>query len=318
MTPAAAGLTRRAAVAGVLAAAAGARAAGLVPADVCTTRLRVVATTSDLASLAARVGGDMVEVQAIVPPSADAESFEPRASDLALLANAALVLRIGLGFDHWLDKLLERRERGPGGKPGLVVDASADIPLLEVVGRNPFAQDNHGHGIANPHYWLDPANAVTMTATIGEAIARVSPQAGESAMENRRQFVEQLHRRMAAWAQALAPFRGTALVSYHNSWPYFARRFHLNVVDFIEPREGVTPSVAHLASLLDSARRQNVRAILQATGEPGQFSQNVAARLGLPLVRLAPGVGSVPRARDYLGLMDHNVDTLARALGAAG
>jgi len=316
MTHPAVGVTRRAAVLCAL-TAVGAYARAL-PSDVCTSRMRVVATTSDLASLVAAVGGDLVRVQTLVPPLVDAEAFEPRASDLALIADAALVARIGLGYDHWLEKLLERRGRmGRPAQPDSVVDASSGIPLLEVNGRDPFARDSHAHGLANPHYWLDPANAETMTATIGAAIASVSRAAGESVLENRRLFLKQLRQRMDAWAQALAPFRGAAVLAYHNSWPYFARRFHLNVVGFIEPREGVTPSVAHFASLLSQARRSNVRAILLKTDEPMRFAETVAARLGVSLVRLAPAVGSVPQANDYLGLMDYNVNTLAGALRAA-
>ena len=68
--------------------------------------LRVVATTSDLASLARVVAGDLAEVETIVPPAADSEAFEPRPSDLAKLKGAAVVVRVGLGYDHWLDKLL--------------------------------------------------------------------------------------------------------------------------------------------------------------------------------------------------------------------
>jgi ABC-type Zn uptake system ZnuABC Zn-binding protein ZnuA len=309
-------LTRRAAIASAL-FAAGARAAEFLPADACTSQIRVIATTGDLASLAASVGKDLIQIRTIVPPMAESESYEPRSGDLALIASAALVLRVGLGYDHWLDKLLERSAQSLAAKRGLVVDVSSDIPLLEVVGRDPFSSDKHGHGIANPHYWLDPANARTMTATIANAIARVSPLAGEPAFENHRKFLVKLAGRMTSWAQTLAPLRGAAVISYHNSWPYFARRFHLNVVGFIEPREGVTPSVAHLASLISRARQDKVRAVLQTTNEPRQFSETVAARLGVPLVELAPAVGSVPRAPDYLALMDYNVDVLSRALGAA-
>lgn len=312
-----AGLTRRAAIAGAL-AAVGARAAELPLVDVCTSRIRVAATTSDLASLVTSIGGDLVQVRTIVPPMGDPESYEPRASDLALIANSQLVLSVGLGYDHWLEKLLDRRGRGLAKEPGLVVDVSSEIPLLEVVGRNPFSRDNHGHGIANPHYWLDPANAETMTATIGEALATFPSVAAATVLENRQHFLEQLRLKMNAWAHTFAPFRGVAVLSYHNSWPYFARRFRLNVVGFVEPREGVAPSVAHLASLLSQARQANVRAILQTTNEPKQFSQTIAARLGIPLVQLAPAVGSVTQAEDYLGLIDYNVNTLARVLGAVG
>jgi ABC-type Zn uptake system ZnuABC Zn-binding protein ZnuA len=274
----------------------------------------VAATTSDLASLVAAVGGDLVETRTIVPAQADAEAYEPRASDLAVLADAALIVRVGLGYDFWLEQLLAR---GPQPRAdGSLVDASAGVPLLEVKGRDPFAGDGHAHGMANPHYWLDPANAETITASIAAAIVRLAPEVLDEVLARRRRFVEQLHARMDTWSRQLAPFRGAAVFAYHNSWPYFARRFRLNIVGILERKEGVAPSAAHLSSLIAQARRGNVRAILQRTGEPKQFSQMLSARTGVPLVLLAAGVGSVPQAQDYLGLMDYNVRALADALGA--
>jgi ABC-type Zn uptake system ZnuABC Zn-binding protein ZnuA len=248
----------------------------------------------------------------------DPESFEPGARDLALLEDASLVLRVGLGFDFWLDKLLGR---APGRHPPAqqaVVDVAAGIPLLEVRGRDPFARDGHAHGIANPHYWLDPANAVTMTGTIAVALCNGCPPARDAFLLNRERFVAQLEERIAQWRQRLAPCRGAAVLAHHNTWPYFARRFHLNVVGFVEPKEGVTPSAAHLAALLSVARRSRVRAILQTGSEPRKLSDALAARLGIPVVSLAPDVGSVAGTGDYLRLIDYNVEALARALGSAG
>jgi ABC-type Zn uptake system ZnuABC Zn-binding protein ZnuA len=287
-------------------------------ADRCPPRLRVLATTADLASLATAIAGDLVEVRTLVLPPADPESFEPRVRDLALVDGAALVLRVGLGFDGWLDRLLRRSGPAPAGERAAVVDVSAGIPLLEVHGRDPFARDGHPHGMANPHYWLDPGNAARMTATIGSAVASQCPAAGEALRARRERFLLELGDRMAGWQHRLAPARGAAVLAYHNTWPYFARRFHLNVVGFVEAKEGVTPSAAHFAALLSLARRSQVRAILQAGNEPRQLTQALAARLEIPLVHLAPGVGSVAGAGDYLACMEHNVGALAGALGCAG
>src|SRR5262245_54887909 len=71
-----------------------------------TETLRVVATTSDMAALARAVTGDLAQVETIIPPAADPEAFEPRPSDFAKLKGASIVIRVGLGYDHWLDKLL--------------------------------------------------------------------------------------------------------------------------------------------------------------------------------------------------------------------
>lgn len=306
----AAATSRRSVILAAVATAVGSGRANLPP-----ERLLVAATTSDLASLVAAVGGDLVEIRTIVPPQADAEAYEPRPSDLTTLADAALIFRVGLGYDFWLEQLLARRPQAR--REGAIVDASAGVPLLEVKGRDPFAGDGHAHGLANPHYWLDPSNAETITASIVAGIVRLAPDAREAVLARRSRFLEQLRQRMEDWSRQLAPYRGAAVLAYHNSWPYFARRFRLNVVGLLEPKEGVAPSAAHLSSLIGLARRSDVRAILQKTNEPTRLSKMLSAQTGVPLVLLAAAVASVPQAHDYLSLMDYNVNVLAGALGAA-
>jgi ABC-type Zn uptake system ZnuABC Zn-binding protein ZnuA len=277
----------------------------------------VVATTSDVASLVKAVGGKLVRVTTIIPPATDPEAFEPSASDFAKLGDADLIVRVGLGYDYWIDRLtdkLQRPELEQGGRRS--IDASTGVPLLEVSGRDPLAQDDgHGHGMANPHYWLDPVNAETITANIAAGIVRLVPSARDTIDANRNRFLVNLHERLAHWSKQLAPYRSAAVLTYHNGWPYFARRFQLNVVGFVETKEGVPPSAAHLSALIAGSR--GVRAILQTPYEPKRFGEMLSARTGVPVVTLAPSVGSVPQAGDYLSMMDYNVRVLALALESA-
>src|SRR6266436_4576152 len=71
--------------------------------------LRIVATTSDLASLARSVAGELAQVDVMMPAGADPEAFEPRPSDLAKLRGASVIVRVGLGYDHWLDRAVQMR-----------------------------------------------------------------------------------------------------------------------------------------------------------------------------------------------------------------
>jgi ABC-type Zn uptake system ZnuABC Zn-binding protein ZnuA len=279
--------------------------------------LRIVATTSDLRSLVEAVAGDLATVESIVPPGADPEAFEPRPSDLLKLRGADLLVEVGIGYDHWIDRLvlqLDEPRLMRGGEAA--VDCSAGIPLLEVRGRSPLPSDGHAHGQANPHYWLDPVNAETITAGIVDGIARVAPAAHAEAVANRERFLLELHARLAEWERTLAPFEGVPLIAYHNSWPYFARRFRLQIADFIEPREGVSPSASRLAALIAKAKQIHVRAVLHEPYEPEDASRLVAARAGIPVVPMATSVGSRPGVEDYLGLIDYDVAVLARALAA--
>src|SRR5207249_9138381 len=173
--------------------------------------MRMVATTTDLASLAEAITGDLAQVETIIPPAADPEAFEPRPSDLAKLKGASIVLRVGLGYDHWLDKLLSMQGDAAVNRGGAgYVDASAGIPLLEVKGSalDPASRDGHAHGLANPHYWLDPANAETITGAIAEAIIRVAPALTEKIIAGRDDFLARLRTQSIDWERLLAPHRG--------------------------------------------------------------------------------------------------------------
>jgi manganese/iron transport system substrate-binding protein len=281
--------------------------------------LRIVATTADLASLAQSVAGDFAQVDVLIPPGADPEAFEPRPSDLAKLRDASVVVRVGLGFDHWLDKLLTMHGDATVNRRGAgYVDASAGIPLLEVKGSSldPAPTDGHAHGLANPHYWLDPANAETMTAAIAGAVAAVAPSTKEKIAARRAEFLAGLESSLARWESMLAPHRGAKLIAYHNTWPYFARRFRLDIVDVIESKEGVAPSPARLAKLASIIRAQSVHVILHEPFAPDDAALLLARRSGAALLKLAPSVGSAPEAPDYGSLFDHDVAVLAHALSA--
>jgi ABC-type Zn uptake system ZnuABC Zn-binding protein ZnuA len=279
-------------------------------------RPTIVATTADLGSLAAAVAGPFADVEVIIPPGLDAEAFEPKPTDIAKLRDAALIVRVGLGYDPWLDKLLRQigDPRFARGGPARV-DASTGVPLLEVKGRSPTPDDGHAHGLANPHYWLDPANAETITGAIVEGIARVAPEHAGAAAANRDRFLAELRGKIEGWRARLAAYDGVAVVAYHNSWPYFARRFRINIVAVIEEKEGVAPSPARLARLVAQAKAAKVRVVIRETYEPEDAPRLVASRTGSAVIALAAGVGAVPEAKDYMSLFDYNIAMLLRALG---
>jgi len=279
--------------------------------------LRVVATTTDLAALAAEVGGDSIEVESIVPPGVDPEAFEPRPADVEKLRRADAIVRVGLGYDFWLDALIVRsgNKRLMRGGDGYA-DASAGVPLLEIRSQSVENRAGHAHGNANPHYWLDPQNALIVTAGIAEMLASRAPEYRQVIVANRERFVARLRAQLARWVDTLAPHAGSKLIAYHNSWPYFARRFRLDVVDYIEPKAGVAPSPAHLARVIADGRSKQIKAILHEPYEPEDASRFVAQKLGVPLVKLATSVRSVAEATDYLALIDYDVATIARALAA--
>jgi ABC-type Zn uptake system ZnuABC Zn-binding protein ZnuA len=277
-------------------------------------RLAVVTTTSDLKALVEAVGGEHVAATSIAPASMDAEDYQPKPQDVARVKAAALVVRVGLDYDLWFDRLLAQAGRDDlmRGHEGYV-DASYAIAVLEVRGASVGSGDGHAHGSGNPHYWLDPKNAEIITATILEALARFDPEDGKEFEENRRAFLQRIEDKLAGWERQMEMLQGKALVAYHNSWAYFARRFRLDIAGLVEPKSGVPPSASHLAATIRLMREKNVRLLIREPHEPERDLAFIAGKTDARVVTLAGSVGATPAAQDYIALFDANIDALVQA-----
>ena len=277
-------------------------------------RLRIVATTTDLKSLAEAVGGERVTVANIVPPNVDAEEYQPKPQDLNRLKEAQLVLRVGVDYDLWMDRVIAQAKRPELRRGGArYVDCSFAIALLDVRGAQVGPAGGHAHGSGNPHYWLDPGNAEIITGVILEALARNDPANAKYYEGQRLKFLDRLSAKIREWESRLAPLQGRPMIAYHNSWAYFARRFRLNFAGYIEPRPGIPPSPSHLAGLLKLMQSQSIKVIVRQPHEPAKNADFLAGKTGAKVVLLIASVGAVPRAKDYLALFDYNVDMLIAA-----
>ena len=160
--------------------------------------------------------------------------------------------------------------------------------------------DGHAHGSGNPHYWLDPKNAEIITAhDPRSAGADRSGQCGELRGQSRWPSSLACSAKLAEWEARLAPLKGMPIVAYHNSWPYFARRFRLDFVGFIETKPGVPPSPAHLAgdrAHHAGARRPHRRARAARAGTRRRLRGGQGRRIG----RDAGGLGRRAAARRRL------------------
>jgi len=277
-------------------------------------RLAVLTTTRDLRSLTEAVGGAWVEVTALVPPGFDPEEYQPHPQDLARVRKAQAMVRVGLDFDLWADRLLAQASgkvrRGASG----YVNASFGIATLDVRGLS-IGGDGHAHGSGNPHYWLDPRNAEIITANIQAALVSIDPAHAEAYTANRLAFLSRLEGKLKEWDSRLAALRSVPLVAYHNSWPYFARHFRLEFIGTVEPKPGVPPSPAHLASLIGTMKARGAHIIVRQPHEPEKDVAFVAQRTGGVVAVLAASVGALPDADDYVSLFDVNIAALRAAAG---
>lgn len=288
------------ALAVVLAAGGGLRQAAAA------SPFHVMATTTDIQALVTAVGGDRVAVESLAAPTQDPHSLELKPGQLARLRSASLVVRIGLDHEPWL-------ARAQINAP--VLNLSENVRLLQTeTPRLRVERQSHVHAFGNPHYWLDPENAKAMAVSISQTLGKMLPADKAYFDANRDTFLKRVDARMGAWTNALAPYAGTKIVVIHDTWIYFADRFHLSIVAAAEATPGVPPSPAELARLYARMREAGVRLVVADPNSNDALVRQVAEHGNARIVALLPSVGADPSARDYLSLIDLDVDRLVKAL----
>lgn len=239
-------------------------------------------------------------VESLAGPHHDPHAIELKPAQLAGLRNAQLVVRVGLDHEPWLSRL---KTSAP------VLDASKGVRLLQTeTPRLRVERKAHVHAFGNTHYWLDPANAHPITASILESLAKLRPAEAAYFEANRASFLRRLEAKAKHWSEALAPYRGAKLVVMHDSWAYFADRFGLSIVAAVEPVPGVPPSAAELAALFKRMREAGVKLVIADPHSNPALVRQIVEKTGAKALTLAPS------GADYIALFDANVERLAAAL----
>jgi len=272
-------------------------------------KIKVITTLTDLASLTAAVGGDRVEVEALVKGTQDPHQIEVLPSYMVKLRHADLFVIIGMDLEMWAYPLRD----GSRNAKLLLVDCSTNIERLEVPTYkvDPSHGDIHLYG--NPHYWLDPENGKRIMQTIFEALVKVSPEDYSYFESNLKTYTQKLDEKMVEWQTKAESLRGKQVIFFHNSWPYFNRRFGLVAANFIEPKPGVTPSPSHTARLIQQVKDQKIKVIAKEPFFDDRVPKMISRETGAKLVVLPTSVGGVPEVKDYIGLFDYIISTLDKA-----
>jgi zinc/manganese transport system substrate-binding protein len=283
------------------------------------SRLNVVTTTEDLASIAREVGGDRITVESIARGYQDPHYVEAKPSFILKLQKADLLVVVGRELEiGWLPPLVgqSRNAKIQVGAEGYL-DASQGVRILEIPTGQITRAMGDVHPQGNPHYWLDPENGRVIAKSISDKLAQFRP-ADRGYFEQRlAAFNARLTDALRRWMAQMAPFKGAKVVTYHRSFPSFADRFGLDIVGYVEPRPGIPPSPSHTLELIQDMQRQNVKLILVEPYFDLKTPKSVAGAVGGRVLVVPPSVGGAKEAGDFIGLFDYDVTLLADALKAA-
>jgi zinc transport system substrate-binding protein len=247
-----------------------------------------------------RIGGDRVEVQALVKPGSSPATYEPTPIQMAALSEAKLFLRIGVPFENaFLPKIEETLE------DLRIVDTRKGITLRKMKARHDQADEQPYEAGTDPHIWLSPRLVKTQARTIADALIQADP-AGKAAYEkDLAVFLKDLDALDAKLAKALAPVKGKTFMVFHPAWGYFADAYGL-AQEPIEI-EGKEPSALQLARIIEQAKQEGVRVIFVQPQFSQASAKQVAEAIGGAVVPIDP------LARDYIA----NLEAVATKVSAA-
>ena len=278
-------------------------------------KLNVVTSTTDMAALTQEVGGDNVNVESIAKGYQDPHFVEAKPSFLLKLRQADLLISVGLQLEiGWLPPLITQ-----SGNPKIQVggqgylDASQFAEILEIPQGNLTRAEGDVHPMGNPHYWLDPDNGRRIARGIATKLADMDPANGAYFQQRFQDFERRLGAAEQKWDAEMKPYRGRKVVTYHRSFPNFAKHFDLDVIGYVEPRPGIPPTPSHTLELIQLMKRENCKIVLVEPYFDLKTPQSIGRETGAQVVVYLPSVGGEKQVTNYFELFDYDIALLTKA-----
>ena len=276
--------------------------------------LNIVVTIPVLKDLTEQVGGPHVRVTSLLSGYENEHTYSPKPSDLVAVRKARLLFEVGIGLEVWVSSLVKN-----AGSPSLrVVTTSKGIALL----RDRPDHDGPAHAAeenerGNPHVWMDPENASTMMRHITEALIQVDSAHATEYRANQASYLRKLDQLRKDLSDRITRLADRRFIAHHPAWPYFARRFGLQIVGTIQPQSGSEPSALHLHSLIAKIKKDRIKVVVSEIQLSQKIPELLAKETGAHVVVLTTLPGGLPHTETYLDMLRYNVLQLANALDAA-
>lgn len=316
------------------------------------TPLNICATIPDLGDLARQIGGDHVSVTVFAKGTEDPHFLEARPSFVKAASEADALVMVGMELEvGWIPPIIlnSRNPKIQVGQPGYI-QASAAITPLEVPTGVVDRSQGDVHMAGNPHFLIDPVSGIKVARLLADKFGELRPEDKADFDANYKKFHDRVceglvgsdlakkydgeklaalaehgaletflksqgdDKLLGGWLGLFAGHKGVKAVADHNLWPYFARRYGIDIVGFMEPRPGVAPTTRHLKEIVEQMKRDNVKLIFQSPYFDPRHGEFVSKLTGAKIVLLAHQVGGRPGTDDYISMCDYNARTLAQAM----
>ena len=277
-----------------------------LPACAADAPVHVVASFSILADMVRTVGGGDVVVTSLVAPDADTHAYQPTTEDAKALARADLIFVNGLGFEGWMQRLVEA-----SGTKGAVVVVS--------VGVNPRTMTDDGKRITDPHAWQDLANGRVYVRNIAAALERTAPAHAAAFRERAARYDAELVKTDAEVRKQLADIQVAQrkIITSHDAFGYFGAAYGVTFLAPVGISTESEPSASDVAKLIKQIKAEGVRDVFLENMTNGKLIEQIAKDTGAEMGgTLYSDALSLPAgaAPTYLAMFSNNVPKLRAAM----
>jgi zinc/manganese transport system substrate-binding protein len=268
-------------------------------------KLQVVTSFSILADMTQHVGGEHIQITNMVGPDADAHTYEPTPNDAQALLKAKIIIKNGLGFEPWLDRL--------------VASSDAQAPVITASrGVIPRDLDEDGETVADPHAWHNLANAELYVGNITKALIAADPANEADYQRNSTAYLKQIYALLAEAKAKLGalPPGNRKIVTSHDAFGYLGQAYG---IDFMAPQGLSTerePSAAEVAALITQIRQAKVKAVFMENIKDARLLKQIADESGAQIggTLYSDALATTGPASTFTGLFEYNLNTLYNAL----
>lgn len=257
--------------------------------------------------IAKNVSGDVFKVENLLPPGENPHEYQLKPEDVKKIQNTDLIILNGLGIDDWLVETISRVNSGKNKTIRLI---TTNLPLIYI---SNYASSKSGT-IPDPHFWLDPTLMMQAASNLSGLLIKLSPQNKMQIEQNLKSFCERLLNLDKKIKDELSAVKNKSVIFQHNGYAYFARRYGLEIVGYVEEVPGAPSSPQYLSRLIKNARKFKTAAVF---GEPcgsNELVKRIAEELKIPYAVIDPLETGNSDPKYYEQKMSENLNIIKNIL----
>ncbi|MBD2433927.1 MULTISPECIES: metal ABC transporter solute-binding protein, Zn/Mn family [Fischerella] len=275
-------------------------------------KIKVVASFLPMYWFTQAVAGDAADVAILVPPGTEVHEYQATPENVKAIATANLLVKNGLGLEEFLEPTVKNAQNAKLTQ----IDASKGIQTVEeispVVEAANKAEHNHEHGEGNPHVWLDPVLAKQQVINIRDGLIAADPANKATYEANAAAYIKQLEDLHNQYQQTLQKNPNCTFITFHDAYPYLAKRYNLKQVAVVEiPEDQLTPTDVQKA--VNAVKKYNVKALFGEPGIDNKLLKSLSQDLNLTLYELDSLETGSTDPQHYFQAMRNNLQTLETA-----